>query len=503
MSEEVKDIQTEQTAASQTSSYRSIFKATSLFGGVQVYQILIQVIRSKFIAVVLGPSGVGIQGLYFTAIQFIKDLTSFGLSQSSVRDVSEANGTGDINKVNRTVSVLRHLVWFTGLFGLVVVLVLSPLLSKWSFGSYDYTIPFAFLSVTLLLDQLSAGQKVVLQGLRRLKDLAKASAFGSTVGLLITIPLYYFFKVDGIVPTLILYSASVLLISWLFSRKVEVRKEELTTKEVILEGRKMMSLGIAMSVSAILASATSYILKGYIRSIGGIDEVGLYTAGFAIMTSYVGMIFNAMSTDYFPRLSAVQENNEKCRKLVNQQGEVASLIITPLLCSCIVFMPFAIQLLYSDRFLGATGYVLWASLGMMFKLGSWLISFQFVAKGESRLFVINELTSSSYSFVGSILGYRLGGLTGLGIAYCVSFLIYFLQVFFIARKKYGFSMTKEFCGLYLLQTVTVALTLISVLAFGGWKKYLIGCLIILASSVYSIAGLNKRMDVLSILKGKR
>ena len=276
MSEESKDIQKPTEQASQTSSYRSIFKATSLFGGVQVYQILIQIIRSKFIAVILGPAGVGIQGLYHTATQMVKDISSLGLSQSAVRDVSEANSTGDSAKVNRTVSVLRRLVWFTGLLGAAIVLLMSPLLSKWSFGSYDYTIPFAFLSVTLLLDQLAAGQKVVLQGLRRLKDLAKASALGSTVGLVITIPLYYFFKVDGIVPTLILYSASVLLISWLFSRKVKINKEQLSTKEVFTEGRLMMSLGIAMSVSAILASATSYILRSYIRSVGGIDEVGLY-----------------------------------------------------------------------------------------------------------------------------------------------------------------------------------------------------------------------------------
>ena len=165
------------------SSYRSIFKATSLFGGVQVYQILIQIIKSKFVAVLLGPAGVGIMGLYQSGLQLVQQISSMGLANSAVRDVSEANGSNDIQRIAKTVTVVRKLVWITGLLGLIIVACCSPLLSKFSFGNYDYTIPFIILSVTLFLDQLSAGQRVVLQGMRRLKDLAKCTAFGATFGL--------------------------------------------------------------------------------------------------------------------------------------------------------------------------------------------------------------------------------------------------------------------------------------------------------------------------------
>ena len=137
------------------SSYRSIFKATSLFGGVQVYQILIQIIKSKFVAVLLGPAGVGIMGLYQSGLQLIQQISSMGLASSAVRDVSEANGTNDIHRIAKTITVVRKLVWFTGLLGLVLVALFSPLLSKASFGNYDYTIPFIILSVTLLIDPRS------------------------------------------------------------------------------------------------------------------------------------------------------------------------------------------------------------------------------------------------------------------------------------------------------------------------------------------------------------
>ena len=41
-------------------SYKQSLKATSLFGGVQIFNILIQIIRSKFAAVLLGPEGMGV-----------------------------------------------------------------------------------------------------------------------------------------------------------------------------------------------------------------------------------------------------------------------------------------------------------------------------------------------------------------------------------------------------------------------------------------------------------
>ena len=167
---------------SNQSSYRSIFKATSLFGSVQFFQILIQIVKSKFIAILLGPAGVGIIGLYQSGMQLVQNITNMGLASSAVRDVSEAFGLKDYSRINQVITTIRRLVWGTGILGMIALAVVSPILSKISFGNYDYTIPFIVLSVTLLLDQICAGQKVILQGLRRLTELAKCSVIGSAFG---------------------------------------------------------------------------------------------------------------------------------------------------------------------------------------------------------------------------------------------------------------------------------------------------------------------------------
>ena len=484
------------------SSYRSIFKATSLFGGVQVYQILIQIIKSKFVAVLLGPAGVGIMGLYQSGLQLIQQLSSMGLSQSAVRDVSEANGSNDMQRIAKTVTVVRKLVWVTGILGLVLVACFSPLLSKTSFGNYDYTIPFIILSVILLLDQLSAGQKVVLQGLRRLKDLAKCSAFGVTFGLITSVPLYYWLGIEGIVPTLILNSLCSLLLSWFYSRKIKVEKVKVTPKQTLEQGKLMLVMGVSMSISGILSTIVAYAIRGYIQANGGVEQVGLYQAGFVIMTTYVGMVMNAIATDYYPRLAAINKDNQKCREAVSQQGEIGVMILAPMLTICLVFMPSVIEILYSDKFLAANEYISWACLGMMLRMASWVLAFIFVAKAESKLYMINELSANLYYLVFSLIGYKTLGLTGLGIAFALEYIVYFIQCYLITRKRYNFNFSNSFIKCYGIQLLLIIACLIIVLTLSGWQKYLIGSVIIAISCYLGIKGLNEKMDLFNVIKKK-
>ena len=483
-------------------SYRSIFKATSLFGGVQVYQILIQIIKSKFVAVLLGPAGVGIMGMYQSGLQLFQQISSMGLAQSAVRDVSEANGSNDIQKIVKTVTVVRKLVWFTGILGLIIVACCSPLLSKFSFGNYDYTIPFIILSVTLLLDQLSAGQKVVLQGMRRLKELAKCTAFGVTFGLITSVPLYYWIGIDGIVPTLVLNSVCSLIISWFYSKKITIEKVQVTPKQTLEQGKQMLVMGVSMSLSGIFASVVSYAIRGFIQDNGGVEQVGLFQAGFVIMTTYVGMVMNAIATDYYPRLAAINKDNEKCREVVSQQGEIGTMILAPMLTCCLVFMPFVLQLLYSDKFLAANEYISWACLGMMLRMASWVISFLYVAKAESKLFVVLEFSANLTYLVLSLLGYKFLGLVGLGIAFALQYVVYFLIVYLIARKRYDFRFSQGFIKGYGIQLLLVATCLAIGMLFDGLHKYSLGCAIIIVSSFFGIKGLNLRMNLLEFVKNK-
>ena len=482
------------------SSYRSIFKATSLFGGVQVYQILVGIVKSKIIAVLLGPLGVGVLGLYQSAEQLLKSITSMGLQSSAVRDISEANSSGDENKVALKIAVLKRLILFTGLLGMVSMIVLSPFLSKVSFGSYNYILPFVLFSVCLLLDQICNGQKIILQGLRQLNKLAIVTAIGSTVGLLVCIPIYCLWGVEGIVPTLILTSCIALFFTWTIVNKMQIKKIPVNNKEAFDEGSTMLKLGIAMSASSILSTLSAYLIRSFISYQGGVDEVGLFTAGFMLMTTYTGMVFSAMSTDYFPRLAAVNQDNERCREIINQQGEIGILILLPLLLICIVFVPYIVKILYSNEFMPANGYILWACGGMLFKMASWAISYVYVAKAEAKLFAIIETSANIISLVFSVFGYVLGGITGLGVSFSIGYVIYLFIVFIIAHKKFDFTFSSTFIRLFIFESLLLFSCLGIVLFLSSLFKYIFGSILIIYASYFAIVELNKRTELINTIK---
>lgn len=478
-------------------SYKRIIKATSIFGGVQVLNILISIVRTKFIAILLGPAGMGIAGLLVSTTALIGSLTNFGLATSAVRNVSVAADNEE--KIGITVSVIRRLVWLTGILGTLLTLFLSPFLSELTFGNRDYTFAFMAISITLLLSQLSAGQLVILQGMRKLKYLAKADILGMLSGLFVSVPIYYAFGIKGIVPAIIISSVIALAWTWFFASKVYIPKISINRFILKSEGLPMLKMGFMLSLSGLITVAASYILKIFIGRTGGVEQVGFYSAGFAMINTYVGMIFTAMTTDYYPRLAEVSINNDATKMAINEQAEVAILIIAPILIGFITFVDWAVILLYSNEFKGINGMLHWAALGMYFKTASWAIGFVFLAKGASGVFFWSELIANLYMLLLNIFGYKLLGLNGLGLCFLLGYIMLLLQNYVVAKKLYEFEFGKGFYKIFMFQFVIGLAGFIIMNNVLSPYSLIINAILIALSMAYSYKELDKRIDINRII----
>lgn len=480
------------------SGYRQIMKATSIFGGVQVFQIMIGIFRSKFIAVILGPAGMGLSGLLQAGTGMIAGLTNFGLSSSAIKNISAAQAEEDEEKVGRVIAVFRRLVWATGLLGLIVTLGLSSFLSQLTFGNKDYTWAFALLSITLLINQISAGQGVLLRAMRQVKLMAKSSIIGSVLGLVTTIPLYYFFGMDGIVPALIIAAFTSLFLTWYFASRLSFKKIKVDFTTVKLEGKEMLTMGFMISLSGIITLAFSYLVRIFISNYGSVDDVGLYNAGFAIVNTYVGMIFTAMATDYYPKLSGVAHDVDKMNQTINQQAEIAILILSPIILVFIVFIKWVVFLLYSEAFLPVNQMILYAAVGMLFKALSWAIAFVFLAKSASKFFFWNELITNIYMLGLNLTGYYWYGLTGLGVSFLVTYVLYAFQVYLVSIRLFNFKIDSELVKIFFLNlTLTVICLLVVLLIMDSYLMYLIGLVLILVSAIYNLINLDIRIGLRS------
>ena len=486
----------------QNSDFKKSLKTTSLFGGVQIYQILIKIISSKFVAVLLGPTGMGINGLLQSTTQIISSVAGMGLGTSAVRDMSASYASNDEGKFFRTLSVFRRLIWFTGIFGALICLLGSPFWSKLTFGNYDYTIAFTLIAVTVLFTQLTSGQTVLLQSTRNFKLMAKAGVIGSTVGLFVNIPMYFFWGIKGIVPAIITMSLATLAISTYFARKVPQKKVPLTSRETFHEGKFMLSMGFFLMLQGLLELVCGYIVRIYISNTGSLADVGLYNAGFMIINTYVGMVFTAMGTEYYPRLSTYTDNHERFNQAINQQIEISLLLTAPLIAFFLVFGDLAIIILYSNKFLPITWMVIWAIMAIFFKAPSWCIAFSFLAKGDIKAFWLNELVAVLLQLGINLLFYHYGGLTGLGVSYMLNYFLYNLQVWLITKIRYNFKLNLSLLKVLIPQLVISAAIIAIYYFLGNMPRYIVGTLLTVASTYLSYKVLNKYMDVKGFIKKK-
>ncbi len=420
------------------SSPRQIFKSTALIGGAQVINMGIGIVRTKALALMLGPAGMGLAGLYMSATGLIGSVAGLGLNASGVRQIAEAAGTGDEIRIARTIVTVRRAAWFSGLLGMMVTLALAPVLSRATFGDNKHIFGVGLMSLTLLFGGISAGQSALLQGLRRLRDLAASQVLGVAFGAVVSIVLVWWLREKGIVPFLVAISAFGILLTWWFARQVPLKPVVVTWKETLADSRGLLGLGLAFMVSGLIGAGTAYLTRVLVQRQLGMEAVGIYSATWTLSSYYVGFVLGAMSTDFMPRLTAAAQDHPLLNRLVNEQTEMGILIAVPGVLATLTLAPWVLKLFYSGAFVMGTEVIRWQILGMFVRVASWPLGYVLVAKGKGLIFTLTELAYGVVNVGLIVVCMKLWGLNGVGISFALSYLGHTALVFGTAAWLTGF-----------------------------------------------------------------
>ena len=168
-------------------SHSQIFKSSAIIGGASVISIVIGIAKVKVLAVLLGPAGVGLMGMYQSIIGMASTLVGCGLSNSGVRQLAASAGDA------YTLSIVRRTLWLANLIlgaaGMGVLWALREPVAQWVFGDITQAREVGWLGLGLLLTLVAGSQTALLQGLRRIGDLARvniiSAIFGAAAGILL------------------------------------------------------------------------------------------------------------------------------------------------------------------------------------------------------------------------------------------------------------------------------------------------------------------------------
>ena len=442
-------------------------------------------VRAKAIALMLGTGGAGLWGLSWSISELARGIAGMGLNGSGVRQIAEAIGTNDNQKIARTVVTLRRVSLLLGIVGAVLLCALAVPVGRLSFDDGKHTWAVMLLSLTVLFSIISQGQSALIQGMRRIGDLAKINICGAVLSTLLCIPIVYWLGEQGIVPALVCVSLVVMVASWWFARQVKVEPVTMSARDVCGEASALLKLGFVFMVSGVMLLGVNYLVNLILIQRMDKHAVGLYQAAWLIGGYFAGFILQAMGTDFFPRLTAVAKDDSKCNQLVNEQSEVSLLLAGPGLVATLTFAPLAIHVLQSAEFLPAVDVLRWISLGMMLRVLAWPMGFIMQAKNALRIFFISELISN-LAYVAMVwFAVGLWGVKGVGIAFTALYVLYTVAVYCIGRRLSGFRWSWE--------TIRIACVYTSLAAgvFAGFEflsftlATVIGTVVMIGMGVYS------------------
>lgn len=472
-------------------SYSHILKYTGIFGGVQGLNILIGVVRNKLVAMILGPEGMGLMSLFNSTIKLVSDSTNLGISMSAIRGISEAYEQGDEEKVRHIVKLIRVWSLLTALLGMFICIALSPLLNKWTFTWGDHTLHFILLSPVVALTAIMGGELAILKGTRQLKHLAVLSIYSMIGALVFSVPLYYIWREQAIIPSLLVIALVQLLFTILYSYRLFPLRLSSNAK-MIGEGMGMVKLGIAFVLSGILGSGAEFVIRSYLNNIGDLTIVGLYNAGYMMTMTYAGMVFQAMETDYFPRLSAVRGIGDEMNLVVNRQIEVSILLVSPLLVAFIVGAPILLPLLYSGKFMPVMGMMKITLLAMYVRAITLPIEYIALSKGDSKSYLLLEFVYDVAVVGFVILGYHVFGLTGTGIGLALAGAVSLLIDLAYTKYKYQYQLSKPVILYCMIQIPLGFCAYMMTIALWGVYYWIVGVLFTVISLAVSLQILHSK-----------
>src|SRR6476469_456291 len=221
-------------------SHAEALKSTSIIGGSTVIVMLIRMLRTKALAILLGPGGIGLEAIYDSVITLSKTAVDLGISSAGVRQIAAAVGSGSQPGITATVFTLRRVCLVLGIIGAVSLFLLREFVSRVAFGNADHASDIGVLSIILLFGAVMGGQGALLQGMRRIGDLAKMNMFGALAGAILSVPIVFVWGRAGIPAYMVLAAGVGAVSSWSYSRRLRIERIKVPCRQVTAEARGLL-----------------------------------------------------------------------------------------------------------------------------------------------------------------------------------------------------------------------------------------------------------------------
>jgi PST family polysaccharide transporter len=480
----------------QATSYRRILKTSSIIGGASVINILIGLVRTKVLALLLGPAGVGLVSLYTGLMSTAATVATMGIGTVGTRQIAEAVAKED----TPALAVARRAMFWGALLlalaGALIVWTLRDVLAVRVLGGMEHAGVVGWLALGVALSVAGASQGALIQGMRRIGDIARLSVYGSLLSTVFGIGLLWQWGNAALWAFILVGPfVSFALGHAYVSRLPKIPNSSATVHEMAAQWKMLLRLGVPFMGAGLAGTLVQLWIRVTVNNELGLNAVGHFQAAWAISMQYIGFVLGAMGADYYPRLTGVINDKAAATRLVNEQTEIALLLSAPVFIAMLGLAPWVIHALYTPDFAPAVDVLRWQILGDVLKVASWPFGFVILAAGAGKTFFWTETA------VLLLMGAMIAGLAasmGLkitGIAFLASYVAYLPLVYFLARRRIQFKWTAAVAKL-LAATFGLCILVAALSALTRWG----GVVSLLLSAIFFVYTMG-RLSLMSNLSG--
>jgi PST family polysaccharide transporter len=408
----------------------SFLKVSFFSACLTLFKTLMLFVIAKVIAVYTGPSGMALLGQLQSFIVGINGVVNSPVGNGVVKFTAEHKSRGyeacsDWWKAALTISFI---------FSVILIVACIPFtdwISNYLFASPSYR---NILIVAVACLPLTAIGTLILSVINGLGNFKRFIFFGLVATLLSSIVMLILLKMKGIEGALFAVSIQygligvVLLIANFHQKWFKIKYFSLSLNSSFYI-KDILSYVYMALTSAISLPITLIIIRNILVDNTNFNVAGQWQAVWRISEAYIGIITIALSTYFLPKLSAITTRDDMNReihmvlKLVLPAVVVMGVIIY--LCRDII-----IVLLFTSDFSEARDYFLIQLIGDTIKIVSWIYAFAMLSQKATKWYIGTELFFCIMWVVFSYLLIPHFQAQGINIAYSLSYLFYFLIIYF-------------------------------------------------------------------------
>jgi len=423
---------------------KEIIKSISRLSISSILNIVTSIVKSKILAVVAGPAGVGIYS------QFV-NLSALTTSVMPIGSIGLVNYTSNYYEKNRVTELgiiigyfLKRNIIISIVIGLVMIFFADSL-SYLLFSDSGFKNLIILFSLFIPLNLLLSFTDIYLKGIRKLNVYVLFLSLNSITSTIITILLIYLYSVKGAIYGLII-SIALNLVIGLFILKKNKLVIKLSFKGKIDNKVKknIYALGLGSIVTLISQNLTILTIKAILADESGLDSVGIFQSVYSISAAYFGIFFALMGSYSIPKISTLESLSDLINEL-NTTVRFLLLVYTPIILSIFVLRIIVISLLYSSKFMDAQYLLVFQLPAELFRALSWVIGLWLIPKFKIKQWILFDL---SFYTIFLLLFYFLIkycdiGVLAVSVSYLISYVVYLVINYFYAVQQINFSLDKN------------------------------------------------------------